>query len=128
MRQLNNLNLVINNDLVAYKGNTIKLKRGTGEKKVRNAVIGGNQGVPISSSDLTTRKGMIVFSLPTTIESAALVEGWASNDGRNVVQLIDAEGSNYSETLTGATLINEPEFNYNDDGSVEIEFEGSQII
>lgn len=128
MRQLNNLNLVINNDLVAYEGNTIKLKRGTGEKKVRSAVIGGNQTVPVNSSDLTTRKGMIVFSLPTTVESAALVAQWTSNDGRNAVQLIDAEGSTYSESLTAATVINEPEFNYNDDGSVEIEFEGAQII
>lgn len=121
--QLNNVAIQVNDEAVAYEGNTLSYQDGFGEYNVRNAVVGGGQTEQIFSEDLTTKFGMVKFSLPSTEDSAALVREWKNNLNNNLVVLSSSTGgAQFTRNFTQASIQGDPEVNLSTDGTVEIEF------
>ncbi len=120
--ELNNVAILVNNVIVAYEANTLSYDDGIGEYSVRNAVVGGEQTEQVFSEDLSTRFGMVKFSMPSTIDSAKLVRQWKFNKNNNVVELQSSTGGNFTRIFTQASILGNPEVNLSTDGSVEVEF------
>lgn len=120
--QLNNVAILVNNDIVAYEANTLSFNDGIGEYNVRNAVVGGEQTEQVFSEDLSTKFGMVKFTMPSTIDSAKLVRQWKFNKNNNVVELQSSTGGNFTRIFTQASILGNPELNLSTDGTVEVEF------
>lgn len=118
--QLNNIPILVNNDIVAYEANTLSYADGFGEYVVRNAVVGGGQTEQVFSEDLSTKFGMVKFSLPSTEDSAKLIREWKENKNNNVIELMG--GTAFSRAFTQGSIQGDPEVNLSTDGSVEVEF------
>lgn len=120
--QLNNVSILVNNDIIAYEANTLSYNDGIGEYSVRNAVVGGEETEQIFSEDLSTKFGMVKFSMPSTLDSAKLVREWKFNKNNNVIELQSSTGGNFAKIFTQSSILGNPEFNLSTDGSVEVEF------
>lgn len=123
--QLNDLTVLVNNTAVAYTADSLSKKDGLGDYSVRNAVVGGGQTEQVFSKDLSTKHGMVKFSLPSTPENEALVREWKANDNNNVVELVGPPGTNYSKVFTSAAIMEDPETNFGTDGNIEVEFQSN---
>jgi len=121
--QLNNVAILVNNDVIAYEANTLSYHDGIGEYSVRNAVVGGGQTEQIFSEDLSTRFGMVKFSLPSTEDTATLIREWKFNINNNVVELQSSTGgAQFTRIFTQASILDNPELNMSTDGVVEVTF------
>lgn len=120
--QLNDIVLLVNDVQVAYTPDSLKWKDGFGEYNVRNAIVGGGQTEQIFSKDLSSKFGMVSFSMPSTEENEALKRAWKLNDNNNVVELVGASGSNFAKIFTQASITDDPETSAATDGNIELEF------
>jgi hypothetical protein len=120
--QLNDIIILVNDEQVAYTPDTLKWKDGFGDYNIRNAVVGGGQTEQVFSRDLSTKFGMVGFSMPTTEENEANKRTWKVNGNNNVVELVGPPGSNFSKIFTQAAIISDPESNAATDGNIEVEF------
>jgi hypothetical protein len=123
--QLNDIIILVNNQQISYEADSLSSSDGLGEFSIRNSVVGGGQTEQVFSKDLSTKFGMVKFALPTTTENLALVRGWKDNDNNNVVELIGPSTDQFTKIFTQAAIMNDPEFNYGTDGTVEVEFKSN---
>lgn len=120
--QLNDFTILVNNVQISYDADSLSYKDGFGEYKVRNAVVGGGQAEQIFSKDLATKFGMVKFAMPSTTDNDANKRAWKTNDNNNVVELIGPSGSGVTKIFTQASILEDPETNVAQDGSIEVEF------
>lgn len=123
-KQINDVTLLANNEVVCYEPNTLKPMHGKGEFSMRNAVVGGGETEQIFSQDLTTKFSSLKFSLPCTDSVVDLVDGWKDNGNDNVFELV-GNNVDYNRIFTQCAVINEPEFDFSNEGAVEIEIKGN---
>lgn len=119
VKQLNDITLIVNNEVVPYIADSLSWQDGLGEATVRNAVVGGGQTVSVYSKALETKVGMIKFSMPTTAQSEAWKRQWKLLEDQNVVELIGTQG--FSKVFTNAAILNDPESSSANEGNIEIE-------
>lgn len=123
--QLNDITVLVNNNQIAYTADSLSWKDGFGDYKVRNAVAGAGRTEQIFSKDLSTRFGMVKFSMPSTPENEANKRAWKVNDNNNVVELIGPPGSGFTKIFTQAAIIADPETSAATDGNIDIEFQSN---
>lgn len=123
--QLNDISIMINNVQVAYTADSLSWKDGLGDYSIRNAVVGGGQTEQVFSKDLSSKFGMVKFSMPTTDENEGNKRDWKLNDNNNVVELIGPSGSTFTKIFTQAAILEDPESNAATDGNIEIEFQSN---
>ncbi len=121
--QLNDLSIFVNNVQVSYTADSLSWKDGFGEYNVRNAVVGGGETEPITSQNLESKKGMVKFSMPTTIIHERLKREWKQNFDQNVIEIVAADGQSFTKFFERATMTNDPESSGATDGNIEVEFE-----
>jgi len=121
--QLNDIVILVNNVQVAYTADSLSWKDGFGEYAVRNAVVGGGQTEQVFSKDLSTKFGMVKFSMPTTEENENFKRAWKANDNNNVVELVGPTGADFTKVFTQASILEDPESSAATDGNIEIEFQ-----
>ena len=120
--QMNDITILVNNQPVAYTADSLAWKDGFGVYAVRNAVVGGGQTEKIFSKDLSSKFGMVKFSMPTTAENETLKRDWKVNDDNNVVELIGPSGSGFTRVFSQAAILEDPESSGATDGNIEVEF------
>ena len=121
--QLNDIIILVNNTQVAYTADSLSWKDGFGEYSIRNAVVGGGQTEQVFSKNLSSKFGMVKFSMPTTEENEALKRAWKAGDNSNVIELIGSAGSSFTKIFTQGAILEDPESNAATDGNIEIEFQ-----
>lgn len=119
-KQINDVSLRANNELVAYEPNTLKTTHGKGESSIRNTVLGGNETEGVFSKDIATKFGGLKFSLACTDDNVALVDRWKDDDNNNVFEVIGGDVA-YNRIFSKAAVTNDPEFDFSTEGAVEIE-------
>ena len=123
--QLNDITILVNNTAVAYTADSLSWKDGLGDYSIRNAVVGGGQTEQVFSQDLSSKKGMVKFSMPSTVENEGNKRAWKVLKNGNVIELIGPSGSGFSKVFTQGAIIGDPETNASTDGDIEIEFESN---
>ena len=121
--QLNDIIILVNNVQVAYSADSLSWKDGLGDYSIRNAVVGGGQTEQIFSKDLSTKFGMVKFSMPTIQENEDFKRAWKTNDNNNVIELQGPSNSTFTKVFTQGAILEDPESNAATDGNIEIEFQ-----
>ena len=119
---MNDIAVLVNNDVIAYTADSLSWKDGFGDYAIKNAIVGGGQTEQIFSKDLSTKIGMVKFSIPTTEENESLKKEWKANDNNNVVELVGPTDSGFTKIFTLAAILEDPESSAATDGNIEIEF------
>lgn len=120
--QLNDIIILVNNVQVSYTADSLSWKDGFGEYSVRNAVVGGGQTEQVFAKDLSTKFGMVKFTMPSIQDNEDNKRAWKTNDNNNVVELIGPTGSSFTKIFTQAAILEDPETNAATDGNIEVEF------
>lgn len=121
-KQLNDITLIVNNEVVPYIADSLSWTDGFGEYLMRNAVVGGGQTETIFSKALETKIGMVKFSMPTTATHEDWKRQWKLLENANVVELVGPSDSGFTKVFTNAAIINDPESSSANEGNIEIEF------
>jgi len=121
--QISDPSVTVNDIAVFVAPNSVKYKSGKGEKNVKVQSAGNGNITNVVSTDITTAKGMVSFEVQSTRQAILLKEQWQGVNGGNVIEL-----DSVNLTMTNATMINDPDINLTDDGTVEIVFEGSSLV
>lgn len=129
MIQVTDATVLVNNEAIGIVPNSLKFTEGFGERKKRTVSVGDGKTEQIYARDNETRKGRVMFELPTTIDNIALARAWAANDDRNVVQIagqtVDGE---LTRTYTQAAVINDYEVEVGTETNISIEIEANAPI
>lgn len=125
MSALVNPNLVVNNEPVAYKPNSMSYNDGFAEVNVRTKTTGGGNVQTIATQDVETKRGMIKFTILSEAESVERIKEWMENLQNNVIE-ISQDG--FTRTFTSAIVINRPDVATGMDGEIEVEFESEPAI
>lgn len=124
-KRLNDIIILVNNDQISYSADSLSWKDGFGDAEVVNEIVGGGQTDPVYSEDLTSKVGMVKFSMATTAANDALKRAWKANKNNNVVELLGSADENFQKIFTQAAILEDPEANAATDGKIEIEFKGN---
>jgi hypothetical protein len=114
--------VIINNEVILIKPNSLKYTSGLGEFKVRTESAGGGEVQTVAAKDVSTQIGKLSFSLEPTTENANLVRGWKSNFNNNAIEVVDTD-SGFTGTFTNAVLVNDPEMALSSDGEISVEWQ-----
>jgi hypothetical protein len=125
MTALVNPALVINNEPVAYKPNSLSYNDGFPEVSVRTKTTGGGNVQTVIGQDIETSRGSVKFTLISEISSVATVKQWMQNLENNAIELSQ---DGFTRTFTKAIVTNKPDINAGMDGEIEVEFESNPAI
>lgn len=120
--------VLINNKAVAIVQNSLKIKSGYGEFKVRTAVV-GKSTTQVLSQDLETAVSMVSFDLITTdaendTDPRQLIKIWKQNGSANSITVIpDGDGKN--QYFGQMALTTDPEVAESPDGTIPLVWMGS---
>ena len=126
--QLNDITILVNDNQVAYDADSLSWKDGLGEYSMRSAVVGGGQTERVFSEDLSTKMGMVKFTMPSIPENETLKRAWKVNKDQNVIELVGPNGTNFAKVFQGAALLEDPETSAATDGSISIEFTSEPAV
>lgn len=118
--------VVVNNNPININVNSFTYKDGLGEDIV-SVVANGRNVELIHSTNLETKKGMMKFSIASTAENAEYVKSWKALYGALVIRVSDPDSA-FTRTLTSGTLITDPEIQLQNEGVIELEFEGNTLV
>ncbi len=117
----------INGTTFAVVPNTVVSVGGDGETNVRTASAGGNSVTTVHTVNAESKIGKIMFDIYPTAANEQQIRSWKNNVGANTVALVESfgDGSSASESLTTASLTNDPEKNKSADGVISLEWSGN---
>ena len=115
----------INNETFSIVPGSASYISGAGESSVRAQSSGNGEVTMVYSEDVTTKIAKFKVSVYATAEKLKKIKELKTNKANNYVTINDID---VQEVLTDAAIINDPEFNFSNDGEVEIEFAGKPNI
>lgn len=113
--------IVVNNDPINYKPNSLKFTEGLGEYKIETAIVGGGQTETIFSENPETRFSKVMFEMHATAENIEKIREWKANKNTNAIEIPDND-TGLSRFFGSATLVTDYEVAVGADGSVSLEF------
>lgn len=128
MSTLNQGTIIVNNEVVLIKPNSLTFTNGTGEAMVRAQQAGGGAIETVSSVNGETMISTVKFDLLNTISSSDLVDAWSLNKIRSERFVIQFIYNEKTYTVTNAILTNNVEYQDSNDGSMSCEFAGDAMV
>lgn len=123
MIQLTDAAVIVNNESVGVKPNSVEFDEGRGEQKIRPVSIGEGKTEQVFANDLETNVAMVKFAIPSTVENIALALGWKNNKNRNVIQLAGrTDDGTMTRTFTQAALTANYKIPIGTEADIELEF------
>ncbi len=126
---LSDATLTVNDDVIAYVPDTLKVAPGLGERTVVGASLGGGARKQMYSENPANAFSRTTFDIHTTTEHIEKIREWALNENRNVVGVTapSSEG-NLQQTMTQCTLTNDYELEFAPEGKITAEFMGNTAV
>ena len=127
---LNDPQVTINDELLAIVGNSVSFTTGDGERSIKAAGTGGGKAVLTISENIETKISTAKFSVFTTVRNADTVDQAIKRLNNNVLVIAgtDPFGNSLRKTFTNATITNNPEFNLQADGQIDIEMSSDPVV
>ena len=125
---LNQATLMVNNEIVKYKPNSLNFMPGTGEVTSRAQMIGNGKVSVVNAVDGSTMIGEVKFALENTIEASDLVDTLSLKKKQNEDFVIQIIYSDKTYSFKNMTLTNNPEYQDSADGEISLEFKGDPAI
>lgn len=122
-----NLQLIINNQPIAYVPNSLEYDSGEGESDQRAGSTGGRNVEMRYSENAETFVGEVMFDLFPDATTETLIKSWKAGGGDNQILIVNPK-TNYTETFLDAALVNKVKRNPTSDGVVSFEFKASPAV
>ncbi|MCK5591363.1 MAG: hypothetical protein KAI72_05355 [Candidatus Pacebacteria bacterium] len=114
----------INNETFQVVPNSIKGTLGLGESIVKAQSAGGGNVQVVYSENVESKLGKVTLSVFVTQDKIESVKSLKGNMNTNYISITS---SGFALTMRQATLINDPEINFSNEGEIELEFQGLPI-
>jgi len=124
MGTLANPTVEVNDVVIAIRPNSLKYKKGKGDRNARAQSAGGDSVDIVVTEDADTKKSMCGFTLILTKSADDLIDAWIANFDQNTVRLSEGD---FVLSFRQMTILSEPERAPGSDGEVEITFEGKAV-
>ncbi len=127
---LNDPQVTLNDELLAIVGNSVSYTTGDGERSVKAAGTGSGKGVLTISENVESKISTAKFSVYATVENADLIEQAIKRLNGNVLVIAgtDTFGNSLRKTFTNAVVTNDPEFNLQQDGQIDVEMSSDPVV
>ena len=127
---LNDPQVTLNDELLAIVGNSVSFTTGDGERSIKAAGTGGGKGVLTISENVETKISTAKFSVFTTVRNSDTIEQAIKRLNNNVLVMAgtDPFGNSLRKTFTNATVMNNPEFNLQADGQIDVEMSSDPVV
>ncbi len=127
---LNDPQVTLNDELLTTVANSISFTTGDGERSVKAAGTGSGKGVMTISENVETKISTAKFSVFTTVANADIVEQAIKRLNSNVLVIAGTDnfGNSLRKTFTNAVVTNNPEFNLQQDGQIDVEFAADPAV
>ena len=125
--------VTVNNIAFAVVSDSVSFIEGRGTRNVTGASAGGNSVCQIISLDITEAMGVIKFSAHSTINNIDLLSQFNQNQfiGQLTVELTGTDnitGETFTRSMSGGTIVNNPETKLGPGGQVDIEIHGRTLV
>jgi len=127
---LNDPQVELNDQLMAVVANSVSYTSGDGERSVKAAGTGGGKGVLTISENVESKISTAKFSVFTTVDNADTIEQATKQLNNNVLKIsgTDPFGNSIRKTFTNAVIMNDPEFNLQQDGQIDVEMSSDPAV
>lgn len=127
---LNDPQVTLNDELVTIVGNSVSYTSGDGERSIKAAGTGGGKGVLTISENVETKISTAKFAVFSTVENADNIDQAIKRINNNVLVIAgtDPFGNSLRKTFTNATVTNDPEFNLQQDGQIDVEMASDPVV
>lgn len=127
---LNNPQVTLNDELLAIVGNSVSYTTGDGERSIKAAGTGSGKGVLTISENVETKISTAKFSVFATVGNADVIEQAIKRLNNNVLVIAgtDTFGNSLRKTFTNAVIMNNPEFNLQQDGQIDVEMSSDPAV
>ena len=122
--------VTLNDELLTIVANSVSYTPGDGERSIKAAGTGGGKPVLTISENVETKIATAKFSVFTTVDNANTIEQASKRLNNNVLVLAgtDPFGASLRKTFTNATVTNNPEFNLQADGQIDVEMSSDPAV
>ncbi len=117
--------VVINGIPIGIKPNSFSYKEGFGDRTVRTKSTGGGATELVITTDVSTKRGMVKFTVYTEDTSVELIRQWLVNVNANIIQSAD---TGFVRSFTNAVIKTDPEIALGADGEVALEWETDTAV
>ena len=125
--------VTVNNVAFATVSDSVSFIPGQGTRNVVGASAGGNSVCQIVSVDITDAVGTIKFSVHSTLGNIEILEQFNQNQ---FVARLDVEvtgtdnitGQTLTRSMSGGTIMNNPEVKLGPGAQIDIEIQGRQLV
>ena len=127
----NNPTIMVNNNLIAFKPNSVSYNEGLGEQTLRVESTEGGNITQVYTDNIEMKKSKIKFSMLPTIKNIEFARQWKILANFNVITLSGIDNitkQTLTRTFASCALINNYNINLTNDVYIEIEFEGATGI
>lgn len=127
--QLSDPTVMVNNEVIAVKPNSVKFTEGLGEQNIRAASAGGGQVVQVYSHNIESNFSRVMFEIHPSTENIELARQWKQNRNQNLIQIQGRtpEGD-ISRTFQQAALLSDYEVELGSDTDISLEFTSDAAI
>jgi hypothetical protein len=120
--------LIIDDVTIKHVPNSLSLKVGFGDIKVRPESAGGGVFDNVITRDGSTATSSLTFKIYPTSANINNILAIQENYGKSTVLIVDFQDSNVSWTISGASIITDPTLNLNADDGIEVEMKGNTAV
>lgn len=130
-RIFSNVTLNINNSPTGYVPNSLSYEEGLGEQSISTQSAGGGIVQTVYSNNVETNKSMVKFTMfsagDATSNNIDLIKTWKQNGSANAITISDTS-SGFTRTFQNMALVNNYTVNLQDQGKIEVEFQGDPAV
>ena len=125
MANLANPTVIVDNEVIEIRANTLRFKTGAGDTTTRTQQAGENV-TTINNVNAETKMGFVAFEMNTTSANLARKDRWLSarRTGGVTIEFFDEDNS-YS--FSGMFITTEPEASGGAEGVIPFEFSGNPV-
>lgn len=127
---LNDPQVTLNDELLTIVGNSVSYTTGDGERSIKAAGTGGGKSVLTISENVESKISTAKYSVFSTVTNADIIEQSIKRLNNNVLVIAgtDAFGNSLRKTFTNAVITNNPEFNLQQDGQIDVEMSSDPVV
>jgi hypothetical protein len=125
--------VTVNNVAFATVSDSVSFIDGQGTRNITGASAGGNAVCQIASIDVTDAVGTIKFSVHSTKNNIELLTQFNQNQfvARLAVEVTGTDnitGETLTRSMSGGTIMNNPEVKLGPGAQIDIEIQGRQLV
>jgi hypothetical protein len=117
--------ILINDEQIVFKPNSVTVVSGLGEVKVEALSSGGGFVETVHTEDVSTKISKLKAMLSNTDENQEKIRTWKTLVGQNKITISEGE---FHSSLRQVSMINDPESQFKSESEIEIEFNGSPAV